>query len=324
VAAGNAGQERGETEEDIGFIFGRVHASGAIPARELTAEIEWNVVGNGRADVSENELEVWYGAQDRFGVQVKPPGGRWTEVVSPGQFIENRRLADGSMLSVYNELYHPANGSNLIAVYLSPFLDEPLVGVSAGEWLVRLVGEEVRDGRYHCWIERDDPRRVGRIGAREAWLFPSFFSERSFADHSTISSLACGPRIVAVANLDQGRRRINISSSQGPTRDGRQKPDVCAPGTDIVAARGFASDERWVAMTGTSMASPFVAGVIGLMLAVNKKLTAAQIGGILRRTADPLPGGDFSWRDDAGAGAIDPERCLEEAVTMDVRVDLTG
>jgi subtilisin family serine protease len=228
------------------------------------------------------------------------------------------------MLSVYNELYHPANGANLIAVYLSPFLAEPVVGVSAGQWLVRLIGEEVRDGRYDCWIERDDPRRVGRIGAREAWLFPSFFSERSVVDRSTISSLACGPRIVAVANLDQERRRVNISSSQGPTRDGRQKPDVCAPGTDIVAAKGFAPDERWIAMTGTSMASPYVAGVIGLMLAINRKLTAAQIGGILRRTAAPLAGADFAWRDDAGAGEIDPERCLEEATTMGMRVDITG
>ncbi len=49
------------------------------------------------------------------------------------------------------------------------------------------------------------------------------------------------------------------------------------------------------------------------MLAVNPRLTAAQIGGILRRTARPLPGADFTWRDDAGAGEIDEARCLDEA-----------
>ena len=86
----------------------------------------------------------------------------------------------------------------------------------AGEWLVRLIGREVRDGRFHAWIERDDPRQLGRIGAREAWRFPSFFSERSMVDNSTISTLACGQRVVSVANLDEARRRIAITSSQGP------------------------------------------------------------------------------------------------------------
>jgi subtilisin family serine protease len=322
VAAGNAGQEKPETPGDIGYILGRVHSSGTIPARELTAEIEWNVVGNGRADLSENELEIWYSPADRFSVQVRPPDGPWTERVQPGEFIENRQLADGARLSVYNQLYHPANGANLIAVYLSPSLDE-LVPVTAGEWLVRLNGEEVRDGRYNCWIERDDPRRVGRLGSLESWWFPSHFSERSFVDRSTISSLACGARIVSVANLDDRRRAINKSSSQGPTRDGREKPDIAAPGTNIVAARGFAGSDRWVSMTGTSMASPYVAGVAGLMLSLNKDLTSAQIAGILRRTARPLAGSDFRWRDDAGVGAIDPERCLEEAAAMRSQREIT-
>lgn len=324
VAAGNAGQERAESDDDLGYIIGRVHSSGQIRARDLVQDLEWTVVGNGIADISENELEVWYGPQDRFAVQVKPPGGPWTDSVEPGEFIENRQLPDGSFLSVYNELYNPANGCNYIAVYLSPLLREPaVVGVSAGQWLVRLLGREVRDGHYNCWIERDDPRRMGRVGEREAWVYPSFFSERSFVDASTVSSLACGQRIVSVANLDEQGRRINVTSSQGPTRDGRQKPEIAAPGTDIIAAKGFAQNGRWVAMSGTSMASPFVAGVVGLMLAANPGLTGAQVGGIIKRTAKPLPGNDFSWRNDAGAGSIDPGRCVEEATAMLAREDVT-
>jgi subtilisin family serine protease len=324
VAAGNAGQDRPAHEGDLGFIIGRVHASGQLPARELVADLEWNVVGNGVADISENELEVWYSPQDRFAVQVKPPGESWTAPVEPGQFIENRQLRDGSFLSVYNELYNAANGANYAAVYLSPQLrDESVVGVSAGQWLVRLVGREVRNGHFHAWIERDDPRRVGRIGNVDAWVYPSFFSENSFVDASTVSTLACGQRTVAVANLDEEGRRINITSSQGPTRDGRQKPDIAAPGTGIVAGKGFAPGEDWVAMTGTSMASPFVAGVVGLMLAANPQLTGAQIGGIIQRSALPLPGADFSWRHDAGSGAIDPERCVEQAIAMRAREDVT-
>ena len=66
VSAGNAGQEKPETEDDVGFIMGRIHTSGQIPARGLTKDIEWIVVGNSLADISENELEIWYSPQDRF------------------------------------------------------------------------------------------------------------------------------------------------------------------------------------------------------------------------------------------------------------------
>jgi subtilisin family serine protease len=325
VAAGNAGQDKAEFEGDIGYILGRVHSSGRIAARELVHDIEWNVVGNAStADISENELEIWYEPGDRFAVQVKPPGLAWTEAIQPGEYIENRRLPDRSYLSVYNELYNAANGDNYIAVYLSPQLNEDdLVGVRPGQWLVRLIGLEVRGGGFDCWIERDDPRSIGRIGKRDAWVYPSFFSERSYVDASTVSTLACGQRIVSVANLDVDGRRVNPSSSQGPTRDLRHKPDIGAPGTNVVAARGFDPDQRWMEMTGTSMASPHVAGVVGLMLAVNPRLTGAQVSGIIQRTASPLPGADFTWRNDAGSGRLSENRCIEEARVASERRDRT-
>ena len=326
VAAGNAGQERGETPEDFGWIMGRIHTSGQIPAAGLTADVEWIVVGNGVADASENELELWFGPQDRFAVSVRTPAGEWIGPLGPREYIENRRLGDGSFVSIYNELYHPSNGANYISIYLSPNLrSDPVVGVSSGTWVVRLQGREIRDGRYDGWIERDDPRPWREIGGRKFWAFPSFFTERSMVDRSTVSSLGCGNRVITVANLDVARSKINISSSQGPTRDGRFKPDVAAPGTDIVAAKGFSTDgEAWIGMTGTSMASPYVCGVAGLMLAIEPRLTAAQIEGIMRSTAEPPPGADFRWVDAAGFGVIEPEACLEQAASANSRTDRTG
>lgn len=325
VAAGNAGQEVAQFDGDVGYVMGRIHTSGTIPARGLTADIEWLVVGNGIADISENELEIWYSSQDRFTVSVKPPGMDWIGPIEPRSFIENKQLSDKTFVSVYNEIYNPANGSNYISVYLSPFLNESgIVGIPAGQWTVRLHGLEVKDGRYHGWIERDDPRRVGKIGDNKfAWRFPSFFSQKSMVDNSSVSSLGCGFRIISVANLDEAKELINITSSQGPTRDGRFKPDVAAPGTEIVAANGFAAvDKQWVAMTGTSMASPFVTGVVGLMLATEPNLTAAQIEGILQCTSRPLPGADFKWLNTAGFGRINPENCLEEAASINQRREI--
>lgn len=325
AAAGNAGQEEAEFEGDIGYVMGRIHTSGRVPAQGLARDLEWLVVGNSIADISENELEVWYGSQDRFDVTVWSPGGERIGPIGPGQFVENKRLKDGAFISIYNEMYHEANGENYIAVYLSPFFGtDGIIGVTAGKWRVRLGGTRVRDGRFHAWIERDDPRRIGKVGHREAWVFPSFFADGTWVDDSTVSSLACGHRVISVANLDRSRNRIHVTSSQGPTRDNRFKPDVAAQGTDVVAANGFAGKgPKWVSMTGTSMAAPFVTGVAGLMLAARRELTAAQIEGILRATSRPLPGMDYRWQNNAGFGEIDPDGCMEEAVRVAQREDRT-
>jgi subtilisin family serine protease len=144
-------------------------------------------------------------------------------------------------------------------------------------------------------------------------LFPSYFSSESNVDTNSVSALACGRGVIAVSNADTPAERIHVSSSQGPTWDGRQKPDIAAPGTDIVAARGFGGIEerlQWMSMTGTSMASPYVTGVAAQMLAREPRLTSTQIMGIMRRTAQPLPGADYVWQDDAGFGVIQPTECV--------------
>ena len=316
VAAGNAGQEKAETPDDVGFVMGRIHTGGKIPAAGLDVDIDWTVAGGDGHDYSENELEIWFSAQDKIGVSVRDPAGRTYGPIEPLEFIENQRLVDGTFISIYNDVYHAANGANYIGIFLSPnFKAQPPIGIAAGQWTVRLHGRDIRDGRFDGWIERDDPAPLpAEPETPRRWRFPSFFSERSNVDCSSISTLACGHRVVAVANLDKARESINVTSSQGPTREGGSKPDIAAPGTDIVAANGFSSPaDAWVAMTGTSMASPYVCGTVALMLATRPDLTAAQIIGIIQRSATPLVGKSFAWVNDAGFGQIDPSGCVLEA-----------
>jgi hypothetical protein len=59
------------------------------------------------------------------------------------------------------------------------------------------------------------------------------------------------------------------------------------------------------------------------MLAVNLELTCAQITGILKRTANPLPGASFDWLDDAGFGLIDGGAAIGEAARLRNRTDIT-
>lgn len=70
---------------------------------------------------------------------------------------------------------------------------------------------------------------------------------------------------------------VSYFSSRGPTADGRQKPDVVAPGERILSCRhrvtaGAATPERlYLEMSGTSMAAPHVSGVLAAFLSVRKE-----------------------------------------------------
>lgn len=89
-------------------------------------------------------------------------------------------------------------------------------------------------------------------------------------------------------------------SSRGPTLDNRIKPDVCAPGHSITAAKAGTVSE-YVTYSGTSMATPFVAGTIALGLQAGA--TPATVRPNLESTAQDRgpPGKDNDW----GAGLID-------------------
>jgi len=109
-------------------------------------------------------------------------------------------------------------------------------------------------------------------------------------------------------NFDGARDgRVSQYSSVGPTFDGRLKPDVVAPGTNIISAwssyygqshpdadyRNWYVGEfdcqgrtyAWRAESGTSMSSPAVAGIIALWLQAKPNLTREEIMAVIARTA---------------------------------------
>jgi serine protease AprX len=90
-------------------------------------------------------------------------------------------------------------------------------------------------------------------------------------------------------------------SSRGPTLDNRIKPDVCAPGLSITAAKA-GTVSGYVTYSGTSMATPFVAGAVALALQA-RAMSPAELRQNLESTAqDRGPAGkDNDW----GAGLVD-------------------
>ena len=69
-------------------------------------------------------------------------------------------------------------------------------------------------------------------------------------------------KAITVGSVNDDHNR-EIYSSRGPTGDGRLKPDVMAPGGAIMSASAGSGD-GYVSYSGTSMATPHVAGVAAI------------------------------------------------------------
>jgi subtilisin family serine protease len=89
---------------------------------------------------------------------------------------------------------------------------------------------------------------------------------------------AAYPGVVAVGAIDVSDRRASFSQVGAHI-------DISAPGVDVLST---VWDDGTATMSGTSMASPHVAGVAALVLSIKPELTGAQVADILRQTARPL------------------------------------
>ncbi|GAB2554037.1 S8 family serine peptidase [Kribbella endophytica] len=110
-------------------------------------------------------------------------------------------------------------------------------------------------------------------------------------------------------------------SSRGPRLgDGALKPEVTAPGVEIVAARaagteqGHIVDERYTAMSGTSMATPHVAGAAAILAQRHPEWTGQQLKAALATTAVPSKGTATAAQ---GLGRIDIPRALDPKILAD-------
>lgn len=118
-------------------------------------------------------------------------------------------------------------------------------------------------------------------------------------------------------------------SSRGPI-DGFPeilKPDVAAPGVDICAARlGTVAPERVcldgkrIAISGTSMATPHVAGLAALLRQASPGATPAQIKEVLLQTATDLG----VAREAQGAGLVDAQRAVDRLLINEETVQVIG
>ena len=160
------------------------------------------------------------------------------------------------------------------------------------------------------------------------------FVGATFAGCNTIDSPGDANLPITVASLDKDLG-LAIYSSRGYTSDGRVKPDVSVIGSNIMAPDAATSD-GYTSKSGTSMATPLMAGIAALMVEANPDITHDQVKAII--SADSIER-DLQLLDDPGFndcsilesrpdnefgfGQADPLQFVQSAGSIDSTLNIT-
>ena len=265
----------------------RTHAGGRLKEDEVT-ELELAVAGREKS----LELELWKNYPDDFSVELEAPSGEITEF----RYGEGERVAafgSGFLYSAWgkNVRLGSAEAEGLwSAPTMYQNLSELRISITAvgeelgiGIWKIRLIPERIIDGVYDVWI------------LQGIELTETGFTEPDSNRTLTIPSTA--ERVISVGAYDFGNFQVAAFSGRGTARQsGRMKPDLVAPGVDIISC---AIGGGYTALSGTSMATPFVTGGAALLLewgivrGNDPYLYGEKVREYLLRGARRLPGEEY-------------------------------
>lgn len=280
VAAGNEGDKNIHAATDI--------ASGG------EAKIEFAI---SRTESNQTPPIVlfsgWYNADGSCEISIQPPIG---EPTIPQTVVDN--MNSTQMYVVEGML-----------VTLTMPATAPEQGDRGFELKIQTGAKEVQSGRWRIIVKNtgSDNLKVDMWSAVPDGFNPALFT--NFIENSMkIGSPGCADTAITVAsfvtrdnwrNVDnqlfEGERlsanKIASSSSPGPTRKLREKPDITAPGEFIASAlsskfkkraQGSLLAEKFIVMRGTSMACPFITGICALLLEDNPELAPKDIKKFLK------------------------------------------
>jgi subtilisin family serine protease len=164
-----------------------------------------------------------------------------------------------------------------------------------------------------------DPLSVGlnEISERTGTLFVVAGGNSGELGSNTIGTPGSAEAALTVGAVDRNEALASFSSRGPRIGDQAVKPDITAPGVDIVAARaagtsmGRPVNDKYTAASGTSMATPHVAGAAAILAQRYPQWTGKQLKDALASTAKPAEKLSVF---EQGGGRVDVPRSVRQGV----------
>lgn len=191
-------------------------------------------------------IQLWKNYVDEWGIQITAPSGDSTPIINKDGYIFTYELDGTTMKLLYGT---PKPYSKYQEVYISLIPQNRYV--KSGIWNISIIPERTVNGRYDLWLPTS-----GSINENTRFLTPDPFI--------TLTVPAGTRKAITVGAYNGNNDSIASFSGRGFTREDNQiKPDIVAPGVNIVSASNTGGT---TIRSGTSMATPFVSGSAALMM----------------------------------------------------------
>jgi len=320
VAAGNDGDKA-------------IHASGYFHSENMldTITVEFEVNDNPIETTEQLQFEVWYQApSSSLSVTIVSPGGTCVGPVDTGQVVH---WPDEGISRIYVDNAYggkESNGDKKMYIRISDILSgQEIQNFETGIWKF-LFAKGL--GRFDVWLydasvgARFTSQVDDSITLTEPGNSHEVITVGSYVSRLRWPSLVFKRGETGVPQIGD----LSSFSSSGRTRDGRQKPDITAPGEfilsslsreiDILSCPHLVSpDSMHWAMKGTSMSAPHVAGLVALMFQADPTLTASKIRdkiGFRTARKDEFTGFDV-WNRYWGFGKLNALEAMRLVTSVD-------
>ncbi|GHF72487.1 S8 family serine peptidase [Streptomyces thermodiastaticus] len=315
------------TDVDAVWLDARVHAGLARSNAQIGTPTAWQsgLTGKGvtiavldtGVDATHPDLEGRIAAARSFvdGEDVADRNGHGTHVTSivggsgAASGGTERGVAPEATLAVGKVLDDQGNGSE----------SQIIAGM---EWAAREVGARIVSMSLSTTEPSDgtDPmaRAVDTLTRETGTLFVA--AAGNTGAPSSIGSPGAADAALTVGAVDSADRAASFTSAGPRAGDNALKPDLAAPGTDVLAARSQLTEGSgyYTTMSGTSMAAPQVAGVAALLAQQHPGWSGARLKDALMSTSKQLD--DSAYR--LGAGRVSVPGAVNARITATGSADL--
>jgi minor extracellular serine protease Vpr len=286
-------------------------------------------------------VSIWGEPGNSFNVKLKVLNSANAELVTSPVYSTNDTTlySDGQIIVGTDTIFYNLSSDSANTLNNRPHMRIRIRNLKTGIYKIALYANAT-SGTVNCWNVIELTNDVGNWGS--AFIAPtSGWDSGDF--YCGVGEPACTQSVISVAAhlsetvLSNGNiigGTIAAFSSYGPTYDGRLKPDISAPGQNVCSSVSSFTNQslstmvtsvdfngrnyKFYRLSGTSMSSPMVTGIVALMLQANPFLTPSQIKDIIKvtarednKTGDIPDTGSYRW----GWGKINAWRAVKSAYT---------